>query len=83
MIEMRISLPEDMKPLVDARIRDGLYADISDYVRDLIRSDLSVQGEGEPSPELIAALEEGEASGLSDKTFDQIVAEERARFRSS
>lgn len=83
MIEMRISLPEDMKMRVEARIRQGLYADISDYVRDLIRSDLGPPEERAASPELIAALEEGEASGWSDRHFDQIVAEERARFRSS
>jgi antitoxin ParD1/3/4 len=83
MAMLQISVPDAMKELVDARVRGGLYADVSDYVRDLIRSDLDPEGDREVTPELEAALEEGEASGWSDKTFDQIVAEERARFRSS
>lgn len=39
MSTMNISLPEQMKAWVESRSKDGLYANSSDYVRDLIRRD--------------------------------------------
>ena len=34
-----VSLPEPMKRWIQIRVESGLYADASDYVRDLIRHD--------------------------------------------
>ena len=39
MATMNISLPDPMRDWVNARIESGLYANNSDYVRDLIRQD--------------------------------------------
>lgn len=81
MATMNISLPDDMKALVEARVRNGLYSNVSDYIRDLIRDDLSVAWEFDE--EIATALEAGEASGWSEKTPREIIAEERAKFRSA
>ena len=66
---MNISLPAGMKAFVEDQVESGLYANASDFVRDAIRDRMW-------TPEaLIAALEAGEASGLSDRTPRQIFEE--------
>lgn len=83
MATMNISLPDEMKAHVEARVKTGHYANVSDYVRDLIRDDLARDSDWQITPALAAAIEEGEASGYSDKTIEQIFAEARAKYRSS
>lgn len=72
MATMNISLPDQMKAWVEAQTEDGKYANSSDLIRDLIRREQIKQ-------EKIAALnekiEEGFASGISDKSLDQIMSE--------
>jgi antitoxin ParD1/3/4 len=36
---MNISLPEPLKAFVDAQVADGRYGTVSEYVRELIRTD--------------------------------------------
>lgn len=69
MATMNISLPDAMRKHVEAQVRSGFYANASDYVRDLIRYDLRER-------ELVlAALAEGEASGVSELTIDDLFTE--------
>ncbi len=82
MATLNISLPDDLREVIEARVSAGIYRDVDSYIRDLVRADLAFD-DREASAELIAALEEGEASGWSEKTPRQIIAEERAQFRSS
>lgn len=76
MATMNISLPKDMKALVEHRVASGLYANASDYIRDLIRDDFDDSASWKPSAEILAALSEGEASGISPRSIKQIIAEE-------
>lgn len=39
MATMNISLPDELRGVVEARVESGLYANASDYVRALIRAD--------------------------------------------
>ena len=57
---MNISLPEQMKAFAEAQARDGRYANVSDYMRDLIRRD---QARRQAITEIQDALDEGLASG--------------------
>jgi len=72
MATMNISLPAQMKAWVEAQTEDGKYANSSDLIRDLIRREQIKQ-------EKIAAMnekiEEGFASGVSNKSLDQIMSE--------
>jgi antitoxin ParD1/3/4 len=77
MKSMNISLPESMKDWVERQIATGNYASASDYVRDLIRDDREYR---ERREELIQALIEGEESGESDRTIEEIFAEARAEL---
>ena len=76
-----ISLPDGMKARVEARVRDGLYTDIGEYVRDLIRADLDAEGDWEITPEIAAAIDEGEASGFVRYSRESILNEARAKYR--
>lgn len=80
MATLQISVPDEMKMLVEARVRDGLYADASDYVRNLIRSDLGREGDWELTPELLAAIEEGEASGYIEFDRETFLKDAREGF---
>lgn len=57
---VKISLPKKLKEFADKQVADGKYADVSDYVRDVLRKD---QDRLAIIAEIQAALDEGEASG--------------------
>ncbi len=60
---MNISLPDPMRDFVQQRIDSGLYASVSDYVRDLIRRD---QGIAENEARWLAELDASIAQGLAE-----------------
>ncbi len=69
MATMNISLPDQMKEWVDDRVRSGRYANASDYMRALIRSD---QDYRERLARLQAAVTAGIESGGSSRTLEDI-----------
>lgn len=71
MASMNVSLPDPMRDWVQNRIDTGQYASVSDYVRDLIRRDQSL---ADQKAALVAALIEGEESGISSRKVTDIVA---------
>lgn len=71
MATLNISLPDEMRALVDAQVASGRYANASDYIRDLIRRN---QGEKEA---IRLALLQGEQSGTSDMTIQDILVDKR------
>jgi antitoxin ParD1/3/4 len=71
MASMNVSVPEPMRDWVQQRIESGQYASVSDYVRDLIRRD---QVEADETRALIAALRDGERSGVSTRRIPEIIA---------
>jgi antitoxin ParD1/3/4 len=77
MATMNISLPDEMKAFVETQVASGLYANASDYVRDVIR-DRQVAFD-----RLRALLDEGDASGISPKSFDEILDGIKERHPSS
>jgi len=79
MAQMNVSLPEGLKAWAEARVAEGLYSSTSDYVRDLMRRDMSrIRQEAEDVERLRAAWEEGLASGPAEDApadwADQVVA---------
>lgn len=79
MATMNISLPEPMKHWVEAQAQDGRYSNSSDYVRDLIRRD---QVRIEKIAHMQRLVDEGRASGISERTFDEIIEDARQRVAS-
>ena len=77
MATMNISLPDQMKTWVEDQAKSGRYANASDVVRDLIRRE---QVRAEKIANMQRLIDEGRASGISDKTPRQIFEEVRAEF---
>ena len=77
MAQMNISIPDKLKGWAERRVAEGRYSSTSDYVRDLIRRD---QEREEQAARLQAAVDEGLASGVSERTGRGIDGEGRARL---
>ena len=75
MASMHISLPDNLKAWAESKIEAGTYDTASDYVRDLMRRD---QARVSAIAEIQALIDEGLRSGVSSRTFSQIMADARA-----
>jgi antitoxin ParD1/3/4 len=69
MATMNISLPDQMKAWVEEQVASGRYANSSDFIRDILRKE---QSRERMYAELLKLAEEGLASGLSNRTPEQI-----------
>ena len=77
MVTMNISLPDPMKAWVETQSQDGRYANVSDYMRDLIRRDQARQA---AVKEVQTLVDEGIESGPA-RPFDMtafLTARDRA-----
>ena len=77
-VRKTITLSEQQDQWVKAQIAAGDFTNDSEYIRDLIRRD---QEQNAKFQVLKAAIREGLASGVSDKTVPQIMKEVEARLR--
>lgn len=76
MATMNISLPDEMKSWVEAQAdAGGRYGNASDLMRDLIRKE---QDRLEALKELQVLVDDALASGITDQTFDEIIADATA-----
>lgn len=69
MATMNVSLPDAMKAWAEAQTEDGRYANVSDYVRDLIRRDQDRQAK---ITRMQALVSEGLESGAGTRSMAQI-----------
>jgi antitoxin ParD1/3/4 len=76
MAQMKVSIPDKLKSWAEARVAEGRHSSTSDYVRDLVRR---AQGAEEARRRLQAAIDEGFASGVSECTIEDIIADRRER----
>jgi len=77
MATMNISLPDKLKAFVEDRVAEGNYANVSDYMRDILRKEQERQAR---IAEIRQAIKEGEESGFvpfdPDTFFAQLIAKE-------
>lgn len=79
MDRVTISIPEKMTEFVDTQLATGRYGNVSEYFRDLVRRD---QDQRESAmKELGALLDKARNSGISDRSFDEIMEEARMEAR--
>lgn len=78
MATMNISVPDPMKDWVQSQVNTGAYANTSDYVRDLIRQD---QENRNKIQALQDAITVGLESGVSKRSFDEIIEEARSSLK--
>ena len=74
MAKVTISMPDSMRAYVSKRIAPGQYGNVSEYFRDLVRHDQERIG---AMLDFRDILDRAEASGISDKSMDEIKAEVR------
>lgn len=72
-----ISLPEPMSQYVEGQIASGLYGNISEYIRDLIRKDQ--EHKQMAINELRAVLDHAESSGISRLSMAEIRTKARLK----
>jgi antitoxin ParD1/3/4 len=77
MATMTVSLPDPMKEWIEARIRRGDYASVSDYVSDLVRRDRDWREQELSLDELRQKLSASRDSGVSPRAVEDIFAEAR------
>jgi antitoxin ParD1/3/4 len=80
MATMNVSLPDQMKQWVEEQVETGRYANASDYVRDLVRRD-QVRTQG--ITRLQAEIDKGRASGVSDKSLEEIFADTKRKTKAA
>ena len=73
-----ITLTEQQDQWVKAQIEQGDYTNDSEYFRDLVRRD---QAQKSPSTALKTSIMEGLESGVSERTLNDIWADEEARYK--
>lgn len=72
MATMNISLPDQMRTWIETQIESGLYANNSDYVRDLIRRDqLRAKSFAAMQNAITEGMESGEPAAWDKETFKQ------------
>lgn len=76
MAKLTISIPDSMSAYVTARIEQGQYGNVSEFFRDLVRRDQERQRSTAKLRELV---EEGEASGIDDRSVEEIWAAGESR----
>jgi antitoxin ParD1/3/4 len=76
-IRHTISIPDPMSHYIDLQITSGLYGNISEYIRDLIRKDQEQKQLA--ISELRNVLDRAEASGISRMSMSEIRTQARAR----
>ena len=78
---MTISIPEALRDYVDARIAEGGYANVSDYVRALIREDRARQTKARIEEKLLEGLASGPPVEATDAHWGGLKAKVRERMR--
>lgn len=82
MVKKSISVTDQQDSWIKAQIKTGHYGNESEVVRELIRERQLRDRESAAEIEAIrAALIEGEQSGFSDRSIDEIWEEARQRHR--
>ena len=76
MAQINVSLPDGLKNWADTRVAEGRYSSTSDYIRDLMRRD---QDREEKLRVLRVAIDEGLASGVSERGIQDIIADRGKR----
>lgn len=77
MAEVTITIPDAMAEWIEELVRNGEFASASDYVRNAVRHDRELKEPNYPLTleELRDMIEEGRASGVSDKTLEEVFEE--------
>ena len=74
---MTVLLPDDLQSWADARAVEGGFSSTGDYICDRVRRD---REDAEKLAALQAAIDAGRASGASERTIEDIIADCKNRL---
>ena len=69
---MNVALPEDMKRFVQEQVANGGYSSVSEYIRDLIRSDQKEKARALLEAEVLKGLVSGDSSPMTGQDWEEI-----------
>jgi antitoxin ParD1/3/4 len=75
-VTMNISVPEDLKSFVDARMQAKGFSSVSEYMRDLVRRDIERRDE----ERFVALIEEGLKSPIDPRPWSEIEKQMRSKI---
>ena len=75
MATMNISLPDEMKDWVEARVSSGHFANVSDYVRDVLRREQAAV------ERLQSTIDDAIASGFVEMSPEELFEDIKRRTR--
>lgn len=81
MTTMNVSIPEALREYVDERITEGGYANVSDYIRALIRDDRTRQAKARIEEKLLEGLASGPGVKATEAHWEGLKAKVRDRIR--
>ncbi len=76
---MNIALPENMKQYVQEQVARGGYSSVSEYVRDLIRTDRRENVRAALEAEVLKGLHSGNSTPMTEEDWEEIRSELRKR----
>ncbi|MCD8489318.1 MAG: type II toxin-antitoxin system ParD family antitoxin [Desertifilum sp.] len=69
---MNVSLPDTMRDYIEEQVKARGYGSVSEYMRDLIRQDQKRNAQEQIETLLLAGLESGTATPMSDRDWTEI-----------
>ncbi|MGM9500932.1 type II toxin-antitoxin system ParD family antitoxin [Desertifilum tharense] len=69
---MNVSLPDTMRDYIEEQVKTRGYGSVSEYMRDLIRQDQKRNAQEQIETLLLAGLESGTATPMSDRDWAEI-----------
>jgi antitoxin ParD1/3/4 len=69
---MNVSLPDTMRDYIEEQVKLGGYGSVSEYMRDLIRQDQKRKAQAQLETFLLAGLDSGTATPMSDRDWTKI-----------
>ena len=76
---MNVALPESMKEFVQQQVAAGGYSSVSEYVRELIRTDQKSKARAALEAEVLKGLSGGDSTPMTEEDWDSIREEIRRR----
>lgn len=76
---MNIALPANMKKFVQEQVAKGGYSSVSEYVRELIRTDEKENARDALESEILKGLQSGDSTPMTDQDWRAIRSEVRKR----
>lgn len=79
---INVSLPVPMRTYLEARVKVDGYGSISDLIRALIREDQKRQAKEDLERKLLAALDSGEATPMTENDWEEIKSSVKSKLAS-